>query len=74
MLALGMGLKVVLVIGWPFSQSQPCFHSCISFRQSEFWVESFVGGLVFLSLHWGSCLDIGGGLFRFHIPTVRHLS
>ena len=35
----------------------PCLHYC---RQDKFWVESFVGGLMSLSLHWGSCLDTGG--------------
>ena len=35
------------------------------------WVKSFVGGLMFPSLHWGSCLATGGGLFRFHMTTVR---
>jgi hypothetical protein len=60
-----MGLKLgQLLVGHPLSLcSLPC--ACISY---EFWVESFVGGLVSLSLHWGSCLAIGGHLFRFHSP------
>jgi hypothetical protein len=33
-------------------------------------VKSFVGGLVSPSLHWGSCMTTGGGLFRFYNPTV----
>ena len=32
-----------------------------------------VDRLLSLSFHWGSCLATGGGLFRFHVPTVRHL-
>ena len=35
---------------------------------------SLVGELMSLSLHWGSCLAIGGSHLRFHIPTVRSLS
>jgi hypothetical protein len=30
--------------------------------------------LVSPSLHWESCLSTGGGLFRFHLPTVEHFS
>ena len=44
------------VTGWPFLQSMLHFCPCTSFRQDEFWVESFMGGLVSLSLHWESCL------------------
>jgi hypothetical protein len=57
-----------LVIAWPFHHSQ--IHLCpyISYRQDKFWVESFMGGLVSLSLHWGFSLAIGNGLLRFHIP------
>ena len=54
------GSQIGLVIGWSIPQSllHPC--PCISCRQSEFWAESFVGGLVSLSLHWGSCLATEG--------------
>lgn len=38
-------------------------------RQDKFGDESFGGGLVSLLLRWGSCLAIGSGLFRFHIPN-----
>ena len=31
----------------------------------------FMGDLVSLFLHWGSCLDIGGGLLRYQIPTAK---
>lgn len=24
-------------------------------------------------LKWGLCLSTGAGIFRFHLPTVRHL-
>jgi hypothetical protein len=62
--------QVKSVIGWPPPQSLLHPHACISCRQDKFWVESFVGGLVSLLLHWGSCLATGGGLLRFHIPSV----
>ena len=42
-----------------------CFYS-----QDKFWLESSVGGLVSLLLHWGFCLATVGGLYRFHIPIV----
>lgn len=43
---------------------------CISCRQDKFWIESFVGRLVSLSLHWDSCLAEGGSQFRFHISNA----
>jgi hypothetical protein len=45
------GSQVGPVIDWPFLQVllRICF--CTSRRQDTFWVESFVGGLVSLSLH-----------------------
>jgi hypothetical protein len=43
------------------------------FWQHKFWIKSLVGGLVSLSLYWGSCQTTGGDLFRFHVPTVRYL-
>jgi hypothetical protein len=43
---------------------------CISWKQDTFCVESFMGGLVSLLLHWGSCMPTGGGFFRIHIPNV----
>lgn len=48
------------------------FLSLYIFRQDQFGVESFVGGLVSISLHWGSCLTTGVGFFWVHIPTVGH--
>jgi hypothetical protein len=42
----------------------------ISYWQNKIWIKNFVGGLVSLLLHWGSCLATGGDLFRFHIPNV----
>ena len=36
-------------------------YPCISYKQDKFWVERFVGGLVSLSLQWGSCLATGSG-------------
>ena len=68
------GSQVELVIGWPFLQSLLHLCPCISFKQDKFWVESFVGVLAFTSLHFGSCLAIVSGLFRFHVLIVRHLS
>ena len=44
-----------------------CFHFR---RQNKFWVESFVGELVSLLLHWGYCLETGGGLLKFVISNV----
>ena len=64
------GSLVEPVIGWPFPQSLLHF-SCM---QDKFWVENFVGGLVSLRHHWGSCLATGGGLLKFHILTVVSLS
>lgn len=31
----------------------------------QFWVKSLVGGLVFPSFHWGSCVATAGGFFRW---------
>ena len=47
---------------------------CISCRQDTFWVESFVSELLFLLLHWHSCLATRVGLFRLHIPNAVSLS
>ena len=41
----------------------------VCFRWDNFLVESFVGGLMSLSLHWGSCMTTEGDLFRFHVST-----
>jgi hypothetical protein len=64
--------QVGLVNGQPFIQSLLHFCTCISFRQEQFGVKSFIGGLVSLSLHWASCLTTRGGLFRLYIHTVGH--
>ena len=45
-------------------------HAYISCRQDKFWVKSVVGRLVSLLFHWGSCLETGGWLFRFHSSSV----
>lgn len=45
-------------------------YAYISCMQEKLGVESFVGGLVSLSVHLRSCLAIGGSLFRFHISHV----
>jgi hypothetical protein len=70
MLAHGMSLK----LGWLFVGHSlslcSILHACISYRQNKFGVKGFVGELVSLSFHWGSCLATGGGLFRIHIPHV----
>jgi hypothetical protein len=65
-----MGLKLgQLLVGNSLSFcSIP--HACFSCTQDTFWVESLVGGMVSLYLHWGSCMAIEGGHFRFHIPNV----
>jgi hypothetical protein len=49
-----------------------CSLPCVSytFRENEFWYESFVGGLVSRSFHWCSLLAAGGTLFWFHIINV----
>jgi hypothetical protein len=39
-------------------------HAYISLRQDKFGDESFMAGVVFLLLHSGSCLAIGGSLLR----------
>ena len=70
----GHGFQVGLVIGWLFLQSLLHLYPWISFRQDNFWVKGFVGGLVSLSVLLGSCLATGGILFRFHVHTVSHLS
>ena len=65
-----MGLTLgQFLVGHSFSH---CSITCarISCRLDTFLVEKFVGRLVSLSLHWGSCLAIGGSLFRFHILNV----
>lgn len=45
------GSQVVLGFGWPFLQSLSYPNTCISCRQDKFWVDSFVGRLLFLLLH-----------------------
>jgi hypothetical protein len=66
--ANGMGLILdQLLVSHTLSLcSIPC--ACISCRQDKFWVESSVGGLVFLLLRWGSCLTTGGSLLRLSEP------
>jgi hypothetical protein len=64
------GAQIGLVIGSPFSQSLLSICTCISFRQDKFWIESFVGGLLFLFLHWVSCLATGDNQLRFCIPLI----
>jgi hypothetical protein len=73
-LSNGMGLKLgQLLVGHSFGlHSIPCAY--ISCGQHIFWVESFVGGLVSLSLHCGSCLGTGGSLFMFHTRNVMNHS
>ena len=51
------------LVSQPFLQSLLSFSPCISFRQEQFGVESFVG--------WVSCLTTRGGLFGFCILTVE---
>ena len=68
-----MGLKLgQLLVGptnWLFPQS--LFHpSCLHFLKDKVWFENFVGGLVYLSLHWHSFLGTGGGLFGFCFPSI----
>lgn len=55
------------------SHSHSLFHlcSCISFRQDRFCAEYFVGRLVFLSFHWGSCLATRSCHCIFYNPTAR---
>lgn len=65
------GSQVGPVIGWPFPQSQLHLCPCTSCRQDTFCVESFVGGLVSLSLHWGTCLASGGDSVMLHIPHCQ---
>ena len=66
------GSHVWTVSGQPFPQSLPCFYPWISLRQEQFWVKSFVGGLLSTPLHYGSCATTSGSPFRSHIPTVGH--
>lgn len=49
--------QVGLVIGWPFSQTLLHIFLVFLSDRTHFLVESFVGELVSLSLHWVSCLD-----------------
>jgi hypothetical protein len=44
---------VGLVTGQPFVHSLLYFGSCISFRQEQYGVKFFEGGVVFPSLQWG---------------------
>jgi hypothetical protein len=70
MLDNGMGLKLgQLLVGHSLSLYS-FLHAYISFRQDKFGIESVVGGLIFLSLHWGSPLTTGGSLGRFQISNV----
>lgn len=41
-------------------------------KQDKFWVANFVDGLVSLS-YWSSELAAESGLFRFNVPTIKHL-
>jgi hypothetical protein len=43
-------------IDWLFPQSLLHPQSLHFFTQNKFWIESFVGELMSLLLHWGSCL------------------
>ena len=66
-LAHEMGLQLGLLVGHCLSlYSIP--HTCIPCRQDKFWIESFVGELVSLLLHWRSFLHTGVVVFRFDIP------
>jgi hypothetical protein len=68
MFAYGMGLKLgQLLFGcFPSLCSLPC--TSITCRKDKFLVASFEGVLVSLSLHWGSCLTIGGGPHQVPYP------
>lgn len=66
--AHGIGVNM----DWPLTSYS--FSICFICVSLQFWVKSYVGGLVFPAFHWGSCMTTGGGLFRFHIPTVGDFS
>jgi hypothetical protein len=55
------------VIGWQFPLSLLHLCPCASCRQGTFWIRAFVGGLLSLSLHWGSCLATGDGHLKLCI-------
>jgi hypothetical protein len=55
------GSQIGPAIGWPFPQSLLHLCPCISGRQDKFWDKSFVVGLMFLFLYWGSFQATGGG-------------
>lgn len=70
MLIRGMGLKLGwLLFGLSLSH---CFIFVSAFlvERIKFWEESFVGGLVSISLHQGSCLATGGSLSRRIFPVL----
>ena len=68
------GPQVGAVIGWLIPQSLLHLCPCISFRQDKFWVKSFVGGLVSLSLHWSLALLQEMAILRSISFTIRSLS
>jgi hypothetical protein len=65
----GYGLQVGAVICLLFPQSLLYLCLCTSWKQDKFWVKGFIGGLLFLSLHWESCLATGGGHFKLCITV-----
>ena len=73
MFAHEMDLKLgELLVVLPLSLCS-IFHAIISCRQDKFWVESFVGKLVCLLYHLGSCLVTGWRRWSFQIPYPQSL-
>ena len=54
--------------GWSFPPSLFYTYPSTSCWQETFWVESFVGRLLSLSLHWEFCLATGSANFRIYFP------
>ena len=61
-------MSQVWPVGWPFPQSLLHICPCISCRQDKFWIESFVGGLVSLLLHWVSFSEYRSWPFQDSYP------
>jgi hypothetical protein len=62
-----MFLKLGLLLVGHFLSICPRPHACSNSTQDKFGVQSFIGQLPSLSLHWKSCLTTGGCHFKCYI-------
>ena len=65
-------IRVCTVTGPPFSHALLHFCPCNSFTQEQFWVRDFDCGMAIPSLYLVSCPSMGGGLYKFTLPTIGH--